>query len=102
MRQRREEVKDWLDQLSNEEKVLLRDTREARNASEIKEILLDLLRSDPEIRNELVVSITLLSTFLASRYRTHTRHRSAVKLSQLIAMHKTQKHTDLRMWCYLG
>ena len=56
VRQRRAEVEDWLNQLSDEEEVLLRDTREVRNASEIKDLLLELLRSDPDIRNQLVVS----------------------------------------------
>lgn len=57
IRQRRSEVEDWVNQLQGEEKVLLRDTREARNASEIKDLLLELLRTDPDIRSELVVSI---------------------------------------------
>ena len=56
MRERRAEVEDWLEQLRDEEEVLLRDTREVRNASEVKELILELLRDDPDIRNELVVS----------------------------------------------
>ena len=56
IRQRRSEVEDWIDQLNDEEKVLLRDTRDVKNASEVKEILLELLREDPEVQNELIVS----------------------------------------------
>ena len=56
MRQRRAEVEDWLTELDGEEEVLLRDTREVRNASEVRELILELLRTDPDIRNELVVS----------------------------------------------
>ena len=57
IRQRRSEVEDWINQLQGEEEVLLRDTREVRNASQIKDLLLELLRSDPDIRDELVVSV---------------------------------------------
>ena len=56
IRQRRSEVEDWISQLQGEEEVLLRDTREVRNASEIRDLLLELLRTDPEVRNELIVS----------------------------------------------
>ena len=56
VRERRAEVEDWLEQLKGEEEVLLRDTREVRNASEVKDLILQLLRDDPDIRNELVVS----------------------------------------------
>ena len=56
IRQRRSKVEDWINQLQGEEEVLLRDTRDVRNASEVKDLLLELLRSDPDIRNELVVS----------------------------------------------
>lgn len=56
VRQRRAEVEDWLTELDGEEEVLLRDTREVRNASEVRELILELLRTDPDIRNELVVS----------------------------------------------
>ena len=56
IRQRRSEVEDWISQLQGEEEVLLRDTREVRNASQIRDLLLELLRTDPEVRNELIVS----------------------------------------------
>ena len=56
IRQRRSEVEDWISQLQGEEEVLLRDTREVRNASQIRELLLELLRTDPDVRNELIVS----------------------------------------------
>ena len=61
IRQRRSEVEDWIDQLNGEDEVLLRDTREVQNATQVKEILLELLREDPEVRNELVVSTELIS-----------------------------------------
>ena len=53
VRQRRSEVEDWLDQLEDEDKVLLRDTREVRNASQVKELLLELLMTDQDVRDEL-------------------------------------------------
>lgn len=56
IRQRRSKVEEWIDQLNGEEEVLLRGARDVSNASEVKELLLDLLRNDPDIRNELVVS----------------------------------------------
>ena len=56
IRQRRSEVEDWISQLQGEEEVLLRDTREVRNASQIRDLLLELLRTDPEVQNELIVS----------------------------------------------
>ena len=56
IRQRRSEVEDWISQLQGEEEVLLRDTREVRNASQIRDLLLELLRTDPDVRNELIVS----------------------------------------------
>ena len=56
IRQRRSEVEDWISQLQGEEEVLLRDTREVRNASQIRDLLLELLRTDPEVRSELIVS----------------------------------------------
>ena len=57
IRQRRSEVEDWIDQLQGEEEVLLRDTREVRNASQVKDLLLELLRTDPDVQSALVVSI---------------------------------------------
>lgn len=57
IRQRRSEVEDWIDQLQGEEEVLLRDTREVRNASQVKDLLLELLRTDPDVQSVLVVSI---------------------------------------------
>ena len=56
IRQRRSEVQDWINELQGEEEVLLRDRREVRNATEVKNLLLELLRSDPDVRSELVVS----------------------------------------------
>ena len=56
IRQRRSEVEDWISQLQGEEEVLLRDTREVRNASQIRDLLLELLRTDPDVRSELIVS----------------------------------------------
>ena len=57
IRQRRSEVEDWINQLQGEEEVLLRDTREVRNASQVKDLLLELLRTDPDVQSALVVSI---------------------------------------------